>query len=46
MNLKCKAIFHINIVSFWIIHVAIEFSDNHVEKYGLVLKNSELIMDL
>jgi hypothetical protein len=39
MNIKCKAIFNIDIVNFLIIHVAIDkFSENHIEKYEWVLR--------
>jgi len=38
MNFKCKVIFYINIVNFLIIHVVIDFSDNHIKEYGLILR--------
>jgi len=30
VNLKCNTIFNINIVKFLMIHVAIDFSGNHI----------------
>lgn len=34
-NLKCKVIFNINILNFMIIHVTIDFNENHIKEDGL-----------
>jgi hypothetical protein len=36
MNLESKAIFNFNIIISKIIHVAIDFNDSHIEKYGWI----------
>ncbi len=38
MNLKCKVIFNINIVTFFLNHLTIEFNENHLGNYGCVFK--------
>jgi hypothetical protein len=37
MDLKCEVVLNINIVNFWLRHVAIKFSGNYVE-YGWKLR--------
>jgi hypothetical protein len=37
MNIKCKVIFNAKIVNLFLIHVAIYFIENHIEKYEQVL---------
>lgn len=34
-NLKCKVIFNINILNFIIIHVTIDFNEDHIKEDGL-----------
>jgi hypothetical protein len=34
MKLKCKAILNIKSINFFIIHVAINFSENYIKNYG------------
>jgi len=38
LNLKCEVIFNINIIKIQIIHVATDFSVNHIKKYGWILR--------
>jgi hypothetical protein len=38
MNLRFKVILNISFVNFLFIHVAIDYNDNHIEKYGQVFK--------
>jgi hypothetical protein len=38
MNLKCKVIFNINIVKYFLNHLTIEFNGNHLKNYGCVFK--------
>ncbi len=45
MNLKCKAIFNIEITYLLTIHVVIYFSGNHVFKYVWIYEKSGLLMD-
>jgi hypothetical protein len=45
MNLKCKIISNIKIFNFFIIHVAINFSENIIKNYGWVSRKKKLIVD-
>jgi hypothetical protein len=45
MNLKSKAIFNSNIIIWKIIHVAIDFNDNHIFKMVEFKENCRLIMN-
>jgi hypothetical protein len=45
MNLTCKIIFNVNIVSFLIIYVAINFSGNHFGIMKEITQKRGLIMD-
>jgi hypothetical protein len=45
MNLKCNIIFNIDIVNFSIIHVVIDFNENHNKSYGWITKYNDLIME-
>jgi hypothetical protein len=47
MNLKCKVILNINIFNFLVIHVAINFSGNHIKNYGYEFKKKNgLILNI
>jgi hypothetical protein len=37
MNLKCKITSNIKIFNFFIIHVAIDFNENIIKNYGLIV---------
>ncbi len=47
MNWKCEITFHNNIVNFFVIHIAIDFLNNHIKNYGWILRkkwtHSELL---
>jgi len=38
LNLKCEVIFNINIIKIQIIHVATDFSVNHIKKIWMNFK--------
>jgi hypothetical protein len=38
MNWKCEIIFHNNIVNFLVIHITINFLENHTKNYGWILR--------
>jgi predicted KAP-like P-loop ATPase len=38
MDIKCKVVFNIKIITILIIHVAINLSENHIKKYGWILR--------
>ncbi len=46
MNLRFKVILNISFVNFLFIHVALDYNENHIEKYGLVFKKERFCHQL